>query len=561
MKISTKLFATIGIMLLISILAQAFSIFNTMHMRQSYQGMFGTVQIGQLVQSIQYNLVGANNDERGYLLTGQAEYINELDNKRKTIETLWKQLEALPLVPEQQELIRQISEKTSSFLEMSRQVQQAYQQGDHAQANELHFEEERELRKEVNELVADLSDDMTKQILGQMDESNVELELYVTTLVIISIAAAVFGIAIGFWSHRSIVKPLRQVNVQLAEIADGEGDLTAELPVKGNDEIAQLGRSFNRLLGSLRSLVRQVSIHAEHVAGSAEELTASAEESSKAAETITETVLDAAAGSEKQLQSVAASAQTIRSLSAETAHVAIITERAVADAGHTSGLAKEGNTEIQAIVQQMNAIEQTIRSLGGTITSLRDRSRDIGQIVEVISSITSQTNLLALNAAIEAARAGQHGHGFAVVANEVRKLAEESAASATEITNLIASIQEETAQAVSSMEEGKAEVAEGLKVVYKAGDTFAQIHESVQKVCRQIEEVSTATGKINSEAAKVVDTMQVVRDVAEQATAGTQEVSAASEQQLASMEEIAASADSLAKRAEELRGLINKFKV
>ena len=152
----------------------------------------------------------------------------------------------------------------------------------------------------------------------------------------------------------------------------------------------------------------------------------------------------------------------------------------------------EGNQAIQAAVLQMNAIHDSIRELSGVVEGLGNHSQAIGQIIEVITGIANQTNLLALNAAIEAARAGEHGRGFAVVADEVRKLAEQSSRSAEQISQLINTIQSDTKHAMNSMEAGTREVQQGILVVHEAGETFGQIQMSIGTVSDQVHDVSAA---------------------------------------------------------------------
>ncbi|UZN00617.1 methyl-accepting chemotaxis protein [Lysinibacillus sp. MHQ-1] len=209
----------------------------------------------------------------------------------------------------------------------------------------------------------------------------------------------------------------------------------------------------------------------------------------------------------------------------------------------------------------MNKIQTSIDSLNNVIFGLGDRSSEIGQIVEVITSIAEQTNLLALNAAIEAARAGENGKGFAVVSEEVRKLAEESSLSARRISVLIDGIQTETNRAVDSMQFTTNEVVIGINCVNTAGESFKKIQHATKEVSAQVQGISTSVEHMAIEMRHMTDSMKQINGIAQSSAEGTQNISAATEEQLASMEEITASTFTLSKMAEELQNKTNTFKV
>ncbi|QQE73900.1 MCP four helix bundle domain-containing protein [Brevibacillus composti] len=424
-----------------------------------------------------------------------------------------------------------------------------------------------ELKKQSDVLFAERKEYVDQLIRlnseGSQEATRVSNQIYQEgirdNLILLAISLA-GGIALAVLLTRNIRTPLNKLVENVKEVA--AGNLRVEpLRIKNRDELAVLTDSFNEMTGNLQMLIRQVSTTSEQVASSAEELTASADQTSKATEQIAVIVQEVAAGTDRQVKSVGDGATAVREMTSSIQHIAVNAQSASQTAVQVADIAGEGNQAIQAAVRQMNAIHESIRELAGSVEGLGAHSQAIGQIIEVITGIAEQTNLLALNAAIEAARAGEHGRGFAVVADEVRKLAEQSSKSASQIAQLIKTIQEETTRAVASMEAGNREVQSGIQVVHQAGDTFDRIQMSIRNVTEQIQDVSASAQQVSAHTDQVLDVMNLISEVSGTAAEGTQSVSAATEEQLASMEEIASSATALSKMAEELQVTVARFKV
>lgn len=376
--------------------------------------------------------------------------------------------------------------------------------------------------------------------------------------IVIAVVAVVSGIAYAV--SRQITRPIVAVAAVANRISAGE--LTVEpLRIQTRDEVGQLSQSVNTMVDNLRTLIQQVNGTAADLAASAEQLSINAEHTSRATEQIATTIQEVAYGAEKQVKSVEESVTAIESVSMGVQQVAANAQQAAESSIAASDIAVEGNQVLQVVISQMQSIDHTVNDIADIVKRLGASSQEIGQIVQVITSIAEQTNLLALNAAIEAARAGEQGRGFAVVADEVRKLAEQSAQSAQQIEHLIATIQHESNQAVQFMERGTKEVALGLEVVNNAGKSFEQIQDAVTQVASQIQEVKAYSQQMSVGTEQVVELVRVIEEVAVNSADGTQNVSAATEEQLAAMEEVTSSAGSLAKIAEELQGHVSKFKV
>nr|WP_284143292.1 HAMP domain-containing methyl-accepting chemotaxis protein [Metabacillus flavus] len=354
------------------------------------------------------------------------------------------------------------------------------------------------------------------------------------------------------------INPLKEMTAIAQSVAGG--NLAAgRVKESTKDEVGVLAQSINKMVDNLRTLILEVSQASEHVASSAEELTASAEQGSNAAEGITGLTQELASGSEKQLLTVSESSRYFNQMYESVEEILSKAKSASDSARNTSNKAIIGNGAITTSIEQMNSIQANVLNLSAVIKELGNRSYEIGKIVDVITGIADQTNLLALNAAIEAARAGEQGKGFAVVADEVRKLAEQSAASAKQIFTLINLIQDSTNRAVNGMEETTNEVSAGITIVQTAGDSFKEIISSTKGVAIEIEEMSGSVNELADNTEKVSQSTKEISQVAEESSAGVRMAAASSEEQLAAMEEITSSAVMLAKMAEDLQNVIGKF--
>ncbi|MBL0387282.1 methyl-accepting chemotaxis protein [Tumebacillus sp. ITR2] len=374
------------------------------------------------------------------------------------------------------------------------------------------------------------------------------------------IVTLVLLVVIGSVLARIIVKPIRVVSKRIDHIA--LGDLTAEeIQLKNRDEIGDLAASINVMTRTLRGLIGEVEGAAVQVASSAEQLYASAQQSAHAAEHSAVIMQELADGTDKQVRSIEETDQTVRELTLGIQQIAASSQGVTSISIQASAVAQEGTDSIQKAIQQMHSISAGVSISAENIQNLSEQAKNIGQIVATIEGLSSQTNLLALNAAIEAARAGEHGRGFAVVADEVRKLAEQSTHSAHRIAEYIHSIQNEIQKAVDAMKQGTEEVTVGIQVVHDAGTSFEKIKGVVAEVSTQIQEVSAAVQQMSAGADQVLHSVDTIKVVTEQTAEATQSVSVSSEQQLASMQEITASSSSLAEMAELLDGMIKKFKV
>ncbi|KUF36758.1 methyl-accepting chemotaxis protein [Lysinibacillus sp. F5] len=405
----------------------------------------------------------------------------------------------------------------------------------------------------LTELNRDYASSLYKDSVDQVDKNT-------RNTMIVSVVLSILYVVIGFIGVRKyITAPIEKIKtaVQRAEA----GELNFSVDYDSKDEFGILSSSLNRTIAQLRDLIGQVKQSSEHMVAFSTELTASTEQTNSASEHIATVTLDIASGSEHQVRTIIETedivTQMVQDVQTIESNSTSVSEAAI----HAEQISVDGNEIIKNAVQQMDKIQTSIDNLNNVIFGLGDRSSEIGQIVEVITSIAEQTNLLALNAAIEAARAGENGKGFAVVSEEVRKLAEESSLSAQRISVLIDGIQTETNRAVESMQFTTNEVVIGMNSVNTAGEAFKKIQHATKQVSVQVQGISTSVEHMAIEMNNMTDSMKQINGIAQSSAEGTQNISAATEEQLASMEEITASTFTLSKMAEELQNKTNMFKV
>ncbi|MGG2080951.1 methyl-accepting chemotaxis protein [Lysinibacillus pakistanensis] len=370
-------------------------------------------------------------------------------------------------------------------------------------------------------------------------------------------AAIVISSIVFYFVMKAVIKPIRALKDSAVTIS--KGDLTEKVVVTSKDEIGQLGQAFNDMQGSLRALIQKIEQNAEEVASSAEELTANANQTSIATEKVAISIQDVASSADTQTTSANKNAQSLHELSKAILHIAEISSSVTDLSQHATHQADEGGKAVQNTKDQMQSIHVSVTESNQKIQTLHERSQQITSILDVITGIADQTNLLALNAAIEAARAGEHGKGFAVVADEVRKLAEQSQTSAKQIFELIHSIQLETEQSVNIMAKVSEDVQNGLKVSDEAITKFQVILTSMNDIMPKMNEVSSASEQMSASVQEVTAITEDLAFSAQSNASASEDVAASTEEQLASMEEINASAQALAHMADELKQLISQF--
>lgn len=376
----------------------------------------------------------------------------------------------------------------------------------------------------------------------------------------LSLVSLLLALLISYLLSGSFVKPIVRVASVVQDIAQGNLK-EVKKTINDKSEFGQLSDNVILMNQNLRELVRQIQSQAQQVAAASEELTASADESANAATHVAEASVDVTTQVQKQLRSVGDAAAVVSEISASIEEVSATVQSIVVSSDSTATMAQSGSKDVSNAVNEIKNIEIASNRTGELVGKLGERSKEIGLFVATISGIAGQTNLLALNAAIEAARAGEQGRGFAVVAEEVRKLAEQSAEAAKQISTLINEIQRDTDEAVKGVNEAGALVKHGTDVVSNAGVTFNAIVDKVLEVSEQIRQTAQAVDQVANGSQRIVTSVEEIDGAAKKTAGQAENISAAAEQQSAGMEEIASSSRALAQLAQEMNLAISKFRI
>jgi len=374
----------------------------------------------------------------------------------------------------------------------------------------------KEVTHQSESMVIDFSKQVDKLMQEQVKESKDASGKIQTTAVVLALAAMLSALALSTVITRSITKPLAIFLERTTDIAQGEGDLTKRLDAAGSDEIAQVSKMFNLFIDKLHGIISQISSNSHQVAAAANQLHATAGRIATGAEEVA-----------AQSGTVATAGEE---MSATSGDIAQNCQGVAEGAQRASQSAQNGAEVVERTVAVMGLIAEKVQESAKTVESLGARSDQIGAIIGTIEDIADQTNLLALNAAIEAARAGEQGRGFAVVADEVRALAERTTRATREIGEMIKAIQHETKGAVAAMEQGVRQVESGTEEAAKSGSALQDILQQISNVAMQVNQIATAAEEQTATTGEISSNMQLITEVVQQTSLGAQESATAAAQ-------------------------------
>src|SRR5690625_1874926 len=389
--------------------------------------------------------------------------------------------------------------------------------------------------------------------------ANQNMEQIRDVLIAVNVISILIGTVIMLLISRSVNKHLNKVVHMTEEIA--QGNLTVDhVQYKERDEIGQLTDATNRLINNILQIITKVSHAANLVRESSHHLNNATREVKVGSEQMVITMEELATGAESQSNSAQHLTENMDSFVTTINSSHQKGEEITSSTQDILILASEGSHLMETSIEQMKRIDTSVSDAVTQVKGLEQKSNNISQLVDVVKDIAEQTNLLALNAAIEAARAGEHGKGFAVVADEVRKLAEEVGSSVQEITDIVHTIQTETDDVVHSLTDGYKGVKEGIEQLDKTGESFQTINHSISSMVNNVQNISDELKVITKDSQQMNELISEIAAVSEEAAAGIEETSASSEETSSSMDVISQNAENLADLANDLNKEIAVFK-
>jgi methyl-accepting chemotaxis protein len=458
-------------------------------------------------------------------------YVKRLTETAEKITTSLATLDKLPLTADEKKSVEGIKTRTAAYYKDAATTFEIAKTGNVEETitamRTVSKKSYDAAQKGVNEMI-DTQQKEAAEVAAHAKRVYTSATYWVLAIVI---ACAAISISLGILIAGLIAGPMHRLATEVDKVAGG--DLRVQLTHQGNDEIGQLTASFAAMITNLRSMIgkiedasRRVSSTAGQVYGTAEKMVNGAEKVASQAGTV------ATAGEE---------------MAATSGDIAQNCSMAAEAAKQANQKAEAGVAVVEGTVDIMNQIAERVMNTSKTVEGLGARSDQIGNIISVIEDIADQTNLLALNAAIEAARAGEQGRGFAVVADEVRALAERTTRATREIGEMIKSIQQETKSAVAAMEEGVHKVEQGHTESARSGEAIQSILQQINEVAMQVNQIATAAEEQTATTSEISSNMIQITDVIQQTAQGAQESATAASQ--------------LNLVAEELHRLVGQFKL
>ncbi|WP_338593302.1 methyl-accepting chemotaxis protein [Paenibacillus sp. Y5S-9] len=522
------------------------------------------MRVHALTYELERNMVDMETGQRGYIITGQDNYLDPYTQGKEQLITLRDELAALISDnPAQLALLEDIHTTMENWVQVAGEPVVALRQANNTQAIRDFFADDPgkrdmdQIRTALDTFRTNehtLTDNRTEAL--KQKNTLLNLELY-GALIVVAIISFITALVLS----RAIVRNIRTVKQALNDIGSSNGDLTLRIATPMKDETRELAEAANTMLTGLQQMMLDVQSNAMILSTASDRLDKGVADSHLAGKEVATAMERVAEGADEQVAltqtMVAAMQQSLNGLNRVASSASDVAGRAV----RTESIAVDGQQRIDNAVGKMSSIEQSFLSVQGAINEISKMSDQVINIADSMSGIARQTNLLALNAGIEAARAGENGRGFAVVAAEIRNLADQSATSAKEITSILETVVTGVQSTVQVVDESTLHVNEGLRTIEDAGNAFSTITQHIHNLSGEVLEVSAVVEELTSGSEAVMRSINEVSAVVEDTASATEEVSAMTEEQLASLQEMSDTSKQLNEMSDALDQLVKRFKL
>ncbi|MGG0657650.1 methyl-accepting chemotaxis protein [Rummeliibacillus pycnus] len=561
MKIGKKLFLSFGVIILIIAVTSIINMINAKKSTNSIEELVNhRIEQVELVKDVQYETALQGNYLRRYILQNQDVALDHMKKEQQNLDKTLDRLDKTARSSTMQHLIKDSITEKANFDQYAQETVDAFQKKDTKKAIQLINDKVQPTNEKILKNTEAMTQHQNKELAKIKETTRSDASFALNTVILGFIIDLIIALFISIIMVKKLTSPIHQLLNAITRVASG--DLTGKLiKLKTKDEFADLANEFNKMKDNLQGLLYKTKSSSDHLSATAYELSASTSEVATTIEDVSNLVDMTAQNAKLSIVASKDSANAMDETAVGVQKIAESTQSLLNNAVDTLNHSKEGQQKLAEAKDQMQEIFDATIQITNLTKQLGNQTKEIEKITHVITDITEQTNLLALNAAIEAARAGEHGKGFAVVADEVRKLAEESKTSASHIVKLVETIQRDTRNVEEGVTHGLSTVKDGVTVIDQADVSFGSITESVRSMTSQIEDISAASQQISASAEEVAASITEISNQAVSASDQMETIAASIQEQNATIQDIHHISGELSDKSVSLKEDIHKFTI